>query len=116
MDFIYIVLLSAAITGGIVYLIHSFSRPKKRPSKRSIIDDLDFEIDEDFLEDVDEGFEGRVYGKVQETPTMEVKQKPMGKISDYPPCFGTLDVYNKCKKDCNVLNECASTIKMLKRL
>ncbi|RMF91661.1 MAG: hypothetical protein D6733_00585 [Methanobacteriota archaeon] len=114
MEFIYVLVISAAITGGIVYGVGRFSRGRRRPSKKSLLDGLDLEIDEDFLEDVDSGFEGRVYRKAAETEARE--SKPAGKVSEYPPCFGTADAYSTCKRDCSVLDECASTIKILEGL
>jgi hypothetical protein len=62
--------------------------------------------EENILEDVDEGFQGKVYAERE-----PIKSKKPAKV--YPNCFGSIDRFKSCKRDCNVSKECASTVKML---
>ncbi len=43
------------------------------------------------------------------------KKKPRkkGKLERYPDCFGTKYIYEKCKRDCGVVDECLKVIEIL---
>ncbi len=107
MGFTYVILLSIALTGAIVYGIYYFTRSPKQPrSQMESIVDSEVRTDEDFFENIEEGFQGKVYTKKKMTQSDE-----LGKA--YPECFGSTHSFNSCKRDCNVSNECSSTVKML---
>jgi len=46
-----------------------------------------------------------------EKPKKRLRKK--GKIERYPECFGTKYLYEKCKRDCGVEEECLKAIKIL---
>jgi hypothetical protein len=68
--------------------------------------DSEVQNDEDFLEDVEEGFQGKVDTEKKISQSREPEKV-------YPDCFGAIDRYKSCKRDCNVSDECASTVKIL---
>ena len=111
MNFEYIVLASGAVTVAVVYGIYRLAHNKKAPRRphREDEEDLELEIKEDFIEDVEEKFEGEVYKKA-------IDAQPTKSLKEYPECFGATDRYSACKRDCSVLDECASTIKLLEGL
>ena len=56
--------------------------------------------------------------KPPEAPRKKAVGKPKrprkkGKIEHYPDCFGTKYLYEKCKRDCGVVEECLKSIKIL---
>ncbi len=107
MEFIYVILVSIAVTGGIVYGIYYFTRSPRQPrSRMESYVESEVQYDENIVEDVKEGFQEKVY--TEREPT---KSKKPAKV--YPDCFGSIDRYTSCKRDCNVSKECASTVKIL---
>jgi hypothetical protein len=107
MDFIYVILVSIAVTGVIVYGIYYFTRsPRQHRTQMESYVESEVQNDEEFLEDVEEGFQGKVYSERETTQSVEPAKV-------YPDCFGSTDRYKSCKRDCSVSNECASTVKML---
>jgi hypothetical protein len=104
-----LLLFSVVITGLIVFLITRLTgdgggrRNKPLLSKEV---ERQIQIEDDFLEDVGEDFEGTVY------KSTEKLEKP--KLKTYPACFGTLTRYNTCKRDCNAVEECSQTVNILK--
>jgi hypothetical protein len=91
MDFIYVILVSIAVTGVIVYGIYYFTRSPRQHRTQM----------ESYVES-----EVKVYSERETTQSVEPAKV-------YPDCFGSTDRYKSCKRDCSVSNECASTVKML---
>lgn len=98
MDFTWIVLVSAIVTAGVIYGIYYFTRPNQIRSPR---------MDEDFLGDVESGFDEGVYRKMG----VSISE---GEEAVYPDCFGSVDSNADCEAGCGVSEECISTVKILK--
>ncbi len=109
MDFTWIVLVSAIVTAGVIYGIYYFTRPNQIRSPRieGADDKSILELDEDFLGDVESGFDEGVYRKIG----VSISE---GEEAVYPDCFGSVDSNADCEAGCGVSEECISTVKILK--
>jgi hypothetical protein len=97
---IYILLASAAVTGGIVYGIYYLTASKKVKSKdKASLKDIDPMVTEGFLDEIEEEFEARVNA---EAPL----EKTSKSIEEYPDCFGTSEKSASCAHDCSVARGC----------
>lgn len=111
MDFTGIVLVSAFVTAGVIYGIYFFTQPRRARGQskkdRAVKGGIKFE--EDFLGDVEAGFEGHVYQKAGFNVQTE-----SGPESVYPDCFGSVDKIECSEDSCSVSDECRSTVNLLK--
>jgi hypothetical protein len=108
---IYIVLTSAAVTGGIVIGIYYLTRSSKnqspqQPQPERGIEDLYLGLDEELLEELEEGI-------VSEEEKREKVLENTNSPKKYPDCFGSKKKFKTCEKDCGVSKECNSTIEVL---
>ncbi len=109
MDILYLVLVSVVLTGAITYTIYYVTKDKKS-AKKTGLTEIETYIDENFMEDIEGEFEGRIYKKAE---SAEIQERYTGR---YPSCFGSVDIYKVCKRECGVFKECDSTVKVLERL
>jgi hypothetical protein len=100
-----ILLISAALTGGIVYGIYHLTRSRslERPLLKAV-EDLDFPVEEK---------QQVLTERKSVVKDAQSSSGVGGKIKNYPDCFGTKEKYSSCKRDCAVSGECASTINVL---
>jgi hypothetical protein len=119
----YIFLVSILITGVVVYIVYYYTQNQKTsPPLKTAAKDPGFELEEDFLDDIGGEFKSEVYKKTHKSeliPESELKTitTPSKKvIKKYPECFGTVKKYSSCRRDCDVLDECTSTINILEGL